>query len=276
MNGLITFLKRHDSLLFTIGEIGLVTGALIFTAKGTEKYLAKKLADESEDADKTPKEKCQDIIEDYWPAMIFFGSFVALRSLDAVYSHKIKMDYAKAIVAAQSTLLASKKKTSEVETNTQNDQLVPAEIADQENWDYTYFFDPDIIPSEIEISTSCMGREDANLDIFFIPSLGILFKDDLYHVQQASSFCSGVLEKGRDLTINNMLKYLGLGSISMGDELYFEGDIAGGDMFGQFSFDLAPAMTDDDNPILFFTINPNRCMRDIYHGKVVKTEIVVA
>lgn len=255
---LLTFARKHSNLLFAIGEIALTTGAVTFAIKNTNDYIC------TEHSQEEPKEKAKKIAKHYWPTMIFFSGFVALRSVDAIYNHELKMEYTKALLAAQSALLAGKKKITEVQTSdAQNENLPVPSGEDQANWDYVYFFDPDDIPEAMELSTNCIGREDANLDIFYIPSLGVLFRDDLYHVRQAEEYCARWVEEGKDLFVNDMMKLLGLGSISMGKELYFEGDPSSGVDKG-FIFDLAPAMTDDDNPILFFTINPNRSLKSIY------------
>lgn len=264
------FCRKHDSAIFAVVEIGLATASVIFAAKNTEDYICTE-----HDSEEEPKEKAKRLVKAYWPTMVCYGSLVALRSVDAVYTHKTKQEYAKALMAAQSALMAyrerDKKRITTSETSAQNDEQTPTgeELVEArvnnayDQYEYQFVFDEQEMP-EPETSvyfTPSYGKRE----LFYIPLTGRLFVSNLTDVQNAEAYCRAQIESGNDMFLNEMYKYLGIGSDNMGSQMYIEGDAVPDDMF---IFDLMPACIEWGGDVnsdreLMWTIQPNRWIKDI-------------
>ena len=267
MSSIKAGLSKNSNLLFCIGEIALGTAAVIFAVKNTEKYI-----DDTEEEDnkeeKPVQEKAKLLVKHYWQTGVCLTGFVALRSIDCVYSNKVRNDYAKALLTAQSALLAQNRKkpkkddkdNKEVGPEGEEMQEMRAEKACDE-YMYQFFFNFDELP---EAEESVFATSGSNDELFYIPSLGVLFYSNLTDVRNAENECMLQLNSGTDMTVNEMMKYLGLGSRSIGNVEYYQGDPEDDEVCGDFSFDLAPAMIDcgDGSTELIYTINPNRTLRN--------------
>ena len=132
---------------------------------------------------------------------------------------------------------------------------------------YQFFFNGDELPVVANTVSSASGPND---QLFYIPSLGVLFYSNLTDVLNAENECMLQLSSGADMTVNEMMKYLRLGSRSIGNVEYYQGDPEDDEVCGDFSFDLAPAMInwndgsfgEDSSIELIYTINPNRTLRN--------------
>lgn len=275
VDNVVVFCHKHDSLLFAIGEIALGTAAVIFAVKNTEQYIS----DREEEIDQGPKpvpEKAKDIVTHYWPTMVCYGSLVALRSLDAVYTNHARQEYAKALVAAQSALLARSRgdKKQFPSESTQNENL-PALQGEEmqelrvenayDQYNYQLWLNNDEMPDcerSVYLTPNCMGI----VTEFYIPALDVYFLSTMTDVQNAENSVRMQLQSGADVSINEMLKYLGLGSRYVGYEEYMEGDPEHDEICGDFSFDLLPARLDLNDGFgsvdCVWTINPNRLIRN--------------
>lgn len=248
-----------EGALFTLAEISLAGLATFFAIKNTKKYIEDKPKKEQ-----TAKEKAKDIAKHYWPTAVCYCAFVVLDIADGIKTEHTKSAYAKALMAAQGGILAKAKNVKEnLEEKKQEVKDIHDGVIDPTNSQYTLFFDPDDLPEHVEKSVYAVGRKKTQLDLFYIPQLGVLFQSDLYNVNQAAGYCIAQLSSGNEMTINEVMKYLGLGNHPLGKTLYFEPDSDNGEP--PFSFDLSPAMTEDDNSILFYVINFNRdiCNKDL-------------
>ena len=263
MSSIKAGLSKNSNLLFCIGEIALGTAAVIFAVKNTEKYIDD--TNEEENSEEKPaQEKAKTLVKHYWQTGVCLAGFVALRSIDCVYSNKVRNDYAKALLAAQSALLAQnrkkpKKDDKKVGPQGEEMQKIRAENA-YNDYAYRFFFTFDELP---EAEESVFATSGPNNELFYIPSLGVLFYSNLTDVRNAENECMLQLSSGADMTVNEMMKYLGLGSISIGNVEYYQGDPEDDEVCGDFSFDLAPAMIGCDGfTELIYTINPNRTLRN--------------
>lgn len=266
MSSIKAGLSKNSNLLFCIGEITLGTAAVIFAVKNTEKYI-NDTEEEDNKEEKPAPEKAKTLVKHYWQTGVCLAGFVALRSIDCVYSNKVRNDYAKALLAAQSALLAQNRKkpkkddkdNKEVGPQGEEMQEIRAEKACDE-YMYQFFFNADELP---EADESVFATSGPNNELFYIPSLGVLFYSNITDVRNAENECMLQLSSGADMTVNEMMKYLGLGSISIGNVEYYQGDPEDDEVCGDFSFDLAPAMIDCDGfTELIYTINPNRTLRN--------------
>lgn len=274
---------KHDSLLFTIGEIGLATAALIFAVKNTNEYIMDR-EEEINQAPKEPAEKCKDILQHYWPTMALYGGYVTLSVLDCKYTQNVKQEYAKAIIAAQSALLArSRADKSKQEHKDGDDKNLPSvvdegsdddrvtnltelrDIHTYEQYYYQFWFDADDMPEPEEStfnSPNCTGTRQ----LFYIPVADRLFVSTYDDVIQAETYVRAQIESGNSMMLNELYKYLGIGSDNLGAELYIEGDPKDVDD-DMFVFDLAPACMDYndgfDSKELMWTINPNRVFKNV-------------
>ncbi len=259
MSSIKAGLSKNSNLLFCIGEIALGTAAVIFAVKNTEKYIYDIDGEEEEDQtvheQKPVQERAKILAEHYWQTGICLVGFIALRSIDCVYSNKVRDDYAKALLAAQSALLAKNRKKPKKDDK---------EVGPQgEEYIYQFFFNADELPEAEDCVFAISGPND---ELFYIPSLGVLFYSNLTEVQNAEIKCMLQLNSGVDMTVNEMMKYLGLGSRPIGNVEYYQGDPEDDEVCGDFSFDLAPAMVDWNDGFgstaLMYTINPNRTLRN--------------
>lgn len=274
MSSIKAGLSKNSNLLFCIGEIALGTAAVIFAVKNTEKYIDDTEEEEDNEKEKPAQEKAKTLVKHYWQTGVCLAGFVALRSIDCVYSNKVRNDYAKALLAAQSALLAQNRKKpkkdekdiKEVGPQGEEMQELRAENA-YNDYAYQFFFNSDELP---ETEESVFATSGSNEQLFYIPSIGVLFYSNLTDVRNAENKCMLQLNSGADMTVNEMMKYLGLGSRSIGNVEYYQGDPEDDEVCGDFSFDLAPAMIDwndgyfgEDSSIeLIYTINPNRTLRN--------------
>lgn len=266
-------LSKNSNLLFCIGEIALGTAAVIFAVKNTENYIDD--AEEENDEEKKPaQEKAKTLVKHYWQTGVCLAGFVALRSIDCVYSNRVRNDYAKALLATQSALLAQNRKkpkkddknNKKVGPQGEEMQELRAENA-YDDYVYQFFFNSDELP---EIEESIFATSESNDQLFYIPSIGVLFYSNLIDVWNAEDKCILQLNSGADMTVNEMMEYLGLGSRSIGNVEYYQGDPEDDEVCGDFSFDLAPAMIDWNDGYfgeakskeLIYTINPNRTLRN--------------
>lgn len=267
MSSIKAGLSKNSNLLFCIGEIALGTAAVIFAVKNTEKYIDDTEEKENEE-EKPAQEKAKSLVRHYWQTGVCLAGFVALRSIDCVYSNKVRNDYAKALLAAQSALLAQNRKkpkkddkgNKEVGPQGEKMQEIRAENA-YNDYVYQFFFNADELPV---VEDSVFATSGPYKELFYIPSLGVLFYSNLTDVWNAESECMLQLSSGADMTVNEMMKYLGLGSRPIGNVEYYQGDPEDDEVCGDFSFDLAPAMIDlnDESKELMYTINPNRTLRN--------------
>lgn len=272
MSSIKAGLSKNSNLLFCIGEIALSTAAVIFAVKNTEKYIYD-IDSEEEDRtihDQKPvQERAKILAEHYWQTGICLVGFIALRSIDCVYSNKVRDDYAKALLAAQSALLAKNRKkpgqthngSGKKEVGPQGDEM--QEIRHTNAYDeyvYRFFFKENELPE----AEDCVFNTNPKTDLFYIPSLGVLFYSNLTDVRNAENECMLQLNSEADMTVNEMMKYLGLGSRPTGNVEYYPGDPEDDEVCGRFSFDLAPAMVEqkDGSTYLMYTINPNRTLRN--------------
>lgn len=272
MSSIKAGLSKNSNLLFCIGEIALSTAAVIFAVKNTEKYIYD-IDSEEEDRtihDQKPvQERAKILAEHYWQTGICLVGFIALRSIDCVYSNKVRDDYAKALLAAQSALLAKNRKkpgqthngSGKKEVGPQGDEM--QEIRHTNAYDeyvYRFFFKENELPE----AEDCVFNTNPKTDLFYIPSLGVLFYSNLTDVRNAENECVLQLNSEADMTVNEMMKYLGLGSRPTGNVEYYPGDPEDDEVCGRFSFDLAPAMVEqkDGSTYLMYTINPNRTLRN--------------
>lgn len=275
MSSIKAGLSKNSNLLFCIGEIALSTAAVIFAVKNTEKYIYD-IDSEEEDRtihDQKPvQERAKILAEHYWQTGICLVGFIALRSVDCIYSNKVRDDYAKALLAAQSALLAkNRKKPGQIQNDTDKKEVGPQgeemeRIRDKNAYDeyvYRFFFEGDELP---ETEDCVFDTSNPKTDLFYIPSLGVLFYSNLTNVRNAENKCMLQLNSGADMTVNEMMKYLGLGSRPIGNFEYYRGDPEDDEVCGDFSFDLAPAMIDWNDGFgstdLMYTINPNRTLRN--------------
>lgn len=272
MSSIKAGLSKNSNLLFCIGEIALGTAAVIFAVKNTEKYIDDTKEEDNEE-EKPAQEKAKTLVKHYWQTGVCLAGFVALRSIDCIYSNKVRNDYAKALLAAQSALLAQNRKkpkkddkdNKEVGPQGEEMQEIRAEKACDE-YMYQFFFNGDELPKAEDCVFAISGPND---ELFYIPSLGVLFYSNLTDVQNAENECMLQLNSGADMTVNEMMKYLGLGSRPIGNVEYYQGDPEDDEVCGDFSFDLAPAMVDwnvgfgnQKSTELMYTINPNRTLRN--------------
>ena len=272
MSSIKAGLSKNSNLLFCIGEIALGTAAVIFAVKNTEKYIDDTEEEDNEE-EKPAQEKAKTLVKHYWQTGVCLAGFVALRSIDCVYSNKVRNDYAKALLAAQSALLAQNRKkpkkddkdNKEVGPQGEEMQEIRAEKACDE-YMYQFLFNADELP---EADESVFATSGPNNELFYIPSLGVLFYSNITDVRNAENECMLQLSSGADMTVNEMMKYLGLGSMSIGNVEYYQGDPEDDEVCGDFSFDLAPAMIDwndgfgnQNSTDLMYTINPNRTLRN--------------
>ena len=270
MSSIKAGLSKNSNLLFCIGEIALGTAAVIFAVKNTEKYIIDDTEQKENEEEKPEQEKAKSLVKHYWQTGVCLAGFVALRSIDCVYSNKVRNDYAKALLAAQSALLAQNRKKpkkddkDEKEVGPQGEKMqeIRAENA-YNDYVYQFFFNFYELP-EVEESVFATSPYGPNNQLFYIPSLGVLFYSNLTDVQNAENECMLQLNSGTDMTVNEMMKYLGLGSRPIGNVEYYQGDPEDDEVCGDFSFDLAPAMIecDDGSRELMYTINPNRTLRN--------------
>lgn len=267
MSSIKAGLSKNSNLLFCIGEIALGTAAVIFAVKNTEKYIIDDIEEKENDEEKPAQEKTKSLVKHYWQTGVCLAGFVALRSIDCVYSNKVRNDYAKALLAAQSALLAQNRKKSKKDEKVEKDVGPQGEEMHETPYVYQFFFNADELP---EAEESVFTTSGPNKDLFYIPSLGVLFYSNLTDVRNAENECMLQLSSGADITVNEMMKYLGLGSRPIGHNEYYQGDPEDDEVCGDFSFDLAPAMIDwndgsfgEDSSIdLIYTINPNRTLRN--------------
>lgn len=273
MSSIKAGLSKNSNLLFCIGEIALGTAAVIFAVKNTEKYIIDDTEEKENEEEKPAQEKAKSLVKHYWQTGVCLAGFVALRSIDCVYSNKVRNDYAKALLAAQSALLAQNRKKPK-QDNKDNKDVGPQGEEMQElraenaynDYVYQFFFNADELPEAEDCVFAISGPND---ELFYIPSLGVLFYSNLTEVQNAENKCMLQLNSGVDMTVNEMMKYLGLGSRSIGNVEYYQGDPEDDEVCGDFSFDLAPAMVDwnegfgnQKSTELMYTINPNRTLRN--------------
>lgn len=269
MSSIKARLSKNSNLLFCIGEIALGTAAVIFAVKNTEKYIIDDTEEKKNGEEKPAQEKAKTLVKHYWQTGVCLAGFVALRSIDCVYSNKVRNDYAKALLAAQSALLAQNRKkpkkddkdSKEIGPQGEEMQKLRAEKA-YNDYAYQFFFNADELP---EADESVFATTGPNNELFYIPSLGVLFYSNLTDVRNAENECMLQLSSGADMTVNEMMKYLGLGSISVGNVEYYQGDPEDDEVCGDFTFDLAPAMidwNDGGSTDLIYTINPNRTLRN--------------
>lgn len=269
MSSIKAGLSKNSNLLFCIGEIALGTAAVIFAVKNTEKYIYD-IDGEEEDRAIHEQKRAKILAEHYWQTGVCLVGFIALRSIDCVYSNKVRDDYAKALLAAQSALLAKNhKKPGQTQNDTDKKEVGPQgdkmeRIRDENAYDeyaYRFFFKGDELP-EAEVCVLDMSNQKT--DLFYIPSLGVLFYSNLTDVRNAENECMLQLSSGSDMTVNEMMKYLGLGSRPIGNVEYYQGDPEDDEVCGDFCFDLAPAMIEqkDGSTYLMYTINPNRTLRN--------------
>lgn len=271
LRSIVSFGRKHDNVLFAIGEIGLATGAVIFAVKNTEKYI---LELPPSDPDDTPVEKTKKVVTTYWPTAICLGGFIGLRTLDCIHTQKTREEYAKALMACQAALAAKKPKDSKKiaqndlpEGTPLNREGKPLEgdemvkLRDENTYDqygYQFWFINDElpIPEESLYSLDGFGKKE----LFIIPSTGKYFISTLQDVRNAENSCRLQIESGANLYMNDVYKYLGVGSDGIGHDLYMKGDLEG--MEDEFMFDLAPAILDYNDGFgsteLMYTINPNR------------------
>lgn len=268
MSSIKAGLSKNSNLLFCIGEIALGTAAVIFAVKNTEKYIINDTKEEDNEEEKSAQEKAKTLVKHYWQTGVCLAGFVALRSIDCVYSNKVRNDYAKALLAAQSALLAQNRKKPKKddkgnkEIGPQGEEMEELRAENAYNdYAYRFFFNFDELPEADESVFVTTGPSDY---LFYIPSLGVLFYSNITDVRNAENECMLQLNSGADMTVNEMMKYLGLGSISVGNVEYYQGDPEDDEVCGDFSFDLAPAMIscDDGSTELMYTINPNRTLRN--------------
>ena len=267
MSSIKAGLSKNSNLLFCIGEIALGTAAVIFAVKNTEKYIDDTEEEDSEE-EKPAQEKAKTLVKHYWQTGVCLAGFVALRSIDCVYSNKVRNDYAKALLAAQSALLAQNRKKPKKDEK-DNKKVGPQGEVMQElraenaynDYAYQFFFNADELPEAEDCVFAASGPND---ELFYIPSLGVLFYSNLTDIRNAENECILQLNSGADMTVNEMMKYLGLGSRPVGNNEYYQGDPEDDEVCGDFSFDLAPAMIEqkDDSTYLMYTINPNRTLRN--------------
>lgn len=268
MSSIKAGLSKNSNLLFCIGEIALGTAAVIFAVKNTEKYIIDDAEEKENEEEKPAQEKAKTLVKHYWQTGVCLAGFVALRSIDCVYSNKVRNDYAKALLAAQSALLAQNRKkpkkddkgNKEVGPQGEEMQEIRAENA-YNDYVYRFFFNADELPV---VEDSVFATSGPYKELFYIPSLGVLFYSNLTDVRNAENECMLQLSSGADMTVNEMMKYLGLGSRPIGNVEYYQGDPEDDEVCGDFSFDLAPAMIDwnDEYRELMYTINPNRTLRN--------------
>ena len=269
MSSIKAGLSKNSNLLFCIGEIALGTAAVIFAVKNTEKYIIDDIEEKENEEEKPAQEKAKTLVKHYWQTGVCLAGFVALRSIDCVYSNKVRNDYAKALLAAQSALLAQNRKkpkkddkdNKEIGPQGEEMQEIRAENA-YNDYVYRFFFNGDELP---EAEDCVFATSGPNNELFYIPSIGVLFYSNLTDVRNAENECMLQLNSGADMTVNEMMKYLGLGSISVGNVEYYQGDPEDDEVCGDFSFDLAPAMivwNDGGSTDLIYTINPNRTLRN--------------
>lgn len=271
------FFYKHDTAIFAISEIALATGAVVCAVKNTEKYI-----EDHEDYtyvdDPTPemaKNKAKDMVVHYWPTMVLLGGFIGIRTWDCIHTQNVRKEYAKALMACQTALAAARKKNLTTQnpkaiTKQDGDQLQGDDMVEARNnntydqYGYEFFFDDSEMPEpEESVYLTNMCKRDA----FYIPITGRYFISTLVDVQQAEINCRLQLESGKDVYLNDLYKFLGIGSDGIGHDLYMEGDPSeDGDSSG-FSFDLAPAMVhyndNYDSSDLIYTINPTRFIYDI-------------
>lgn len=271
MSSIKAGLSKNSNLLFCIGEIALGTAAVIFAVKNTEKYIIDDTEEKENEEEKPAQEKAKTLIKHYWQTGVCLAGFVALRSIDCVYTNRVRNDYAKALLAAQSALLAQnrkkpKKDNKDVGPQGEEMQEIRAENA-YNDYAYQFFFNADELPEAEDCVFAISGPND---ELFYIPSLGVLFYSNLTEVQNAENKCMLQLNSGVDMTVNEMMKYLGLGSRPIGNVEYYQGDPEDDEVCGDFSFDLAPAMVnwndgsfgENSSIELMYTINPNRTLRN--------------
>lgn len=273
MSSIKAGLSKNSNLLFCIGEIALGTAAVIFAVKNTEKYIIDDTEEKENEEEKPAQEKAKSLVRHYWQTGVCLAGFVALRSIDCVYTNRVRNDYAKALLAAQSALLAQNRKKPKQDNKDNKDvgpqgeemQEIRAEKAYNE-YTYQFFFNADELPEAEDCVFAISGPND---ELFYIPSLGVLFYSNLTDVQNAENKCMLQLNSGVDMTVNEMMKYLGLGSRPIGNVEYYQGDPEDDEVCGDFSFDLAPAMVDwnegfgnQKSTELMYTINPNRTLRN--------------
>lgn len=274
MSSIKAGLSKNSNLLFCMGEIALSTAAVIFAVKNTEKYIYDIDSEEEEGRavhDQKPvQERAKILAEHYWQTGICLVGFIALRSVDCVYSNKVRDDYAKALLAAQSALLAkNRKKPGQTHNGSGKKEVGPQgeemqEIRHTNAYDeyvYRFFFKENELP---EAEDCVFDTSKPKTELFYIPSLGVLFYSNLTDVRNAENECMLQLNSGADMTVNEMMKYLGLGSRPTGNVEYYPGDPEDDEVCGKFSFDLAPAMIEqkDGSTYLMYTINPNRTLRN--------------
>lgn len=269
MSSIKAGLSKNSNLLFCIGEIVLGTAAVIFAVKNTEKYIIDDTEEKENEEEKSAQEKAKSLVKHYWQTGVCLAGFVALRSIDCVYSNKVRNDYAKALLAAQSALLAQNRKKPKKddkgnkEVGPQGEEMQELRAENAYNvYEYQFFFNADELP---EAEESVFVTTEPDVYLFYIPSIGVLFYSNLTDVRNAENKCMLQLSSGADMTVNEMMKYLGLGSISVGNVEYYQGDPEDDEVCGDFSFDLAPAMidwNDGGSTDLIYTINPNRTLRN--------------
>lgn len=270
---IVSFGRKHDNVLFAIGEIALGTAAVIFAVKNTAKYIEDHEEDSEVDGN-TPAEKAKDVGKHYWQTGVCLGGFIALRSLDCVYTGEQKREYSKALMACQAAL-AAKKPGQNAKKIAQNDlpEGTPLdkdgkplegeemeELRDNNTYDqygYQFWFDGDEIPDPEE---SVYLSDYCKRDAFYFPQTGRLIISTLADMQQAEINCRLQIQSGKDLYFNDVYKYCGAGSDGMGHDLFMKGDPS--DDIDEFSFDMSPGMILYNDGFgssdLIYVINPNR------------------
>lgn len=276
--------SKHSNFLFAAGEIGLVICGTYFTVKNTEKYIEKRKDIELN----TGAEKAKFALQMYWPTMVCMGGFIGLRTLDCIYSDSVRKSYAKALMASQAALMAKqsvpdikKKLSKEVqgklsgmtgkvtnppddkpETNLEDERATNA----FDQYEYVFFFKGDEMPdpeeSVFNSPNMCGTRQ-----LFYIPMTGRLFVSTFEDVKRAEAECAAQIDSGNRLYLNEMNKYLGIGSDNIGAESFIEGDT---NMDDPFSLDLAPGAIQYEDGFgsmeLIWTINPNKYVYSVFDG----------
>lgn len=245
-NKLIRKMKKNKNWIFAIAEIGLVTGSIIFTVKGSKLYMD----------DYSDEEPVTRAVKSYLPAVICFTGFVTLRVFDCIYINRVQETYAKAIMALQSAVnITEEDILRQKELEKKSD--LPSDHFNENTRYFKCFFDRDELPDMAEYAIQMTPGQD---DIFYIPSLGIMFVSSIYdvkRVEQEAKFV--IMTSGQDLYVDDLLAMLGVKEQSFCADWYFEVNVNEDD----FELILTPAMTTDSDPFLFYCINFSKPMYDV-------------